>query len=101
MGNGRVKWLIKKTDWPPDSSELFQSNKLMTKATLVLANSIRDAPASLHLRRNGRVTRTSLLSLCGTGIGGRGGGEPDAPLCLACMEYRVKVGARLAWSLHA
>lgn len=77
-GNGRVKCLIKKTDWPPDSSELFQSNKMMTKPTLVLANSIRDAPASLHLGRNGRLTRTSLLSLRGARIGGWGGEE--APL---------------------
>lgn len=98
MGNGRVKWLIKKTDWPPDSSELFQFNKLMTKPTLVLANSIRDAPASLHLGRNSR-TRTSLLLAHGARIGG--GGEADAPLCLTCMEYRVRVGARPAWSLHA
>lgn len=75
MGNGRVKWLIKKTDWPPDSSELFQSNKLMTKPTLVLANSIRDAPASLHLGRNGRITRTSLLSPHGARIGGGRGGR--------------------------
>ena len=45
MGNGRVKWLIKKIDWPPDSSELSQSNKMMTKPTLVLANLIWAAPA--------------------------------------------------------
>lgn len=73
MGNGRVKWLIKKMDWPPDSSELFQSNKLMTKPTLVLANSIRDTPAILHLGRNGRVARTSLLHPHGARMRGRGG----------------------------
>lgn len=88
MGNGRVKWLIKKTYWPPDSSELFQSNKLMTKATLVLANSIRDTPASLHLRRNGRVTRTSLLSPCGTRIGGRGVGRQT----LHCAWHVLSIG---------
>lgn len=46
--NGGISWLIKKMDRPPDSSELFYSNKLMTKPTHVHANLIRDAPTSFH-----------------------------------------------------
>lgn len=97
LGNGGVEWLIKKTNWPPDSSELFQSNKMMAKPTLVLANSIRDAPASLHLERNGRVTRTSLLSLRGARIG-RGGGRSSI---VTCMEYKLREGPRPDWSARA
>lgn len=46
--NGGIRWLIKKMDQPPDSSELFYSNKLMTKPTHVPANLIREAPTSFH-----------------------------------------------------
>lgn len=46
--NGGISWLIKKMDRPPDSSELFYPNKLMTKPTHVLANLIKDAPTSFH-----------------------------------------------------
>lgn len=101
--NSRVRWSIKKTDLPADSSGLFYCTNLMTKATHVLPNWIRNAPTTLHSRGSGSVDTTFLLlwDLCGARVRtqekkrmygwrpedvGNGGWEGWAVLCLTCMK---------------
>lgn len=119
-GNGRVRWLIKKTDLPADSSGLFYCNNLMTRPTHVLPNSIRNSPTTLHSRGNGSVATTFLLLWAPVWRQGQEAGKEgnvwreariswswerwvggESCIVFDMHEVETSVGARLAWSMHA
>lgn len=90
--NRNLIWLIKKTDLNPDTSELSNCYKFMTKPTHVLPNSITDAPTSIHSRRNDSIA--SLFLLCSPclapgsgGSEGRGSGEEILKIEKVCVRW--------------